>query len=233
MFSKIRAIAFFALLFGMVPFAALFMYCVPHSHHVVRQKLARFFIRLFNIQIQEIGEVDLGADMLIVNHRSILDVICLEARYFRDLCWVAKKELGDIPVLGHMLKAPEMLLIDREDKRGLISLLKKSKTMIAKKRVLSIFPEGTRGTQNSMLPFKMGAKFLGEKLQMRVQPIVLVGTLEVLDTRPLALRCHTVKIIYLDSFVPEKGTDWYEILQQKMQSVYVGCHCSSNGNMPK
>lgn len=220
MFNKFRALLFFVLMFLLVPLATLLMYLFRKNHRLIRRNLANLFLKLFGIRVDEVGSLDPEADMLILNHRSFLDVIYFEGHHPRDLCWVAKKELGEVPILGHALKAPKMLLIDREDKRGIIPLIKQSQSILEQKRVLSIFPEGTRSRKEKMLPFKPGAKLIAEKLQTKIQPIVLVGTREVFDTQSLTLSTRRAKAVYLDSFIPEKGSDWYESLREKMQKVY-------------
>lgn len=220
MSAKIKALLFFTLMFLLVPLATGLMYLFRSHHRMIRRNLANLFINLFRIKVDEQGTLDPEARILILNHRSFLDVIYFEGTHPGDLCWIAKKQLGDVPILGHALKAPKMLLIDREDKRGLISLLKKAQEKKQDNRILAIFPEGTRSRGEKMLKFKPGAKVIAEKLQVKVQPIVLLNTKEVFDTQSLSLTSKTAKAIYLDSFLPEKGSDWYDKLREHMQNVY-------------
>ncbi len=37
----------------------------------------------------------------------MMDIILFEAIASRNIAWVAKKEIGDIPWFGHILKAPK------------------------------------------------------------------------------------------------------------------------------
>lgn len=61
---------------------------------------------LFHIKVRVEGEFDTSAQVVILNHQSYLDVIFLEAFYPGDLCWVAKKELGDLFSMGMRSKHP-------------------------------------------------------------------------------------------------------------------------------
>lgn len=218
MSSKIKACLFFVLLILVMPFVILLFYTFPSQRLAIRRVTAKTFTKLFGFKVEEIGSPDPEARLLILNHRSFLDVIYFESVFAGDLCWIAKKELGDTPVLGHALKAPEMLLIDREDKRGFLSLIKEAKKRLEQGRTLAIFPEGTRSRESGFLPFKPGAKFLAEKFTLKVQPIVLVGTREVFDTKiPAIDSCRTARAIYLDAFIPEPKSDWFEALHKSME----------------
>ena len=47
-----------------------------------------------------------------------------------------------------------MISIDRENKAGIINLLKEAKDRLDKGRPIAMFPEGTRSDGKSMLSFK-------------------------------------------------------------------------------
>jgi len=51
-----------------------------------------------------------------------------------------------------------MIIIDREDKKSLVKLIKDAKDRLSKGRVIAIFPEGTRGNGKKLLKFKAGAQ---------------------------------------------------------------------------
>lgn len=186
------------------------------------RKFCRFFFPACGIKIDKIGEFDLNATLVIMNHQSYSDIIFLEGLHPRNICWVAKKQLGEIPFYGHALKGPQMILIDREDKRGLASLLKEAKVRIDEHRPLVIFPEGTRSEgKEKFLPFKLGAKILAEKFKLRVQPVVLVNTRKVFNTSPLESLSDSMRAIILPSFEPECRTDWFDRIEIQMQEVYL------------
>ncbi|RDU62104.1 1-acyl-sn-glycerol-3-phosphate acyltransferase [Helicobacter sp. MIT 14-3879] len=186
------------------------------------RKTSKIFFFINGIKIERIGEFDKDAKILVLNHQGMMDIAYLEAYYPWDICWVAKKELGDIFLYGHALKAPKMILIDRDDKKSLIYLLKEAKKKLNEGRILAIFPEGTRskGGEN-LLPFKNGAKILIEKYNLKIQPIVLVNTRNLFDTSKLEIRSNKAKAICMDAFIPDfTNRDWYEKLRYDMQKTY-------------
>lgn len=206
---------------------ALIIVCIPFQKNNGRhaRKFCRFFFPLNNVKVQTIGEYDLNATMIVLNHQSLTDIICMEGLHPLNICWVAKKELGEIPFYGWALKGPKMILIDREDKRGMLDLMKEAKDRLAQNRPLAIFPEGTRGDGREFLEFKSGGKVLAERFKLRIQPIVLVNTRAVFNSKPLESLKNEIRIVLMPSFVPselelKQGEDWYKNLRDSMREVY-------------
>ena len=179
-------------------------------------KFQRYFIRY---KVKQIGEFDESADLIVINHRSMLDIIILEEVHPRDLAWVAKKEIGEIKILGGIISLPRMIALDRSNPRSIVSLIKDAKDRLANNRVIAIFPEGTRGRGEKMLKFQEGAKILATKLNLRIQPIVLKDTLNSFDVKNFIIKKSEISMKILPSFKPN-GDHWYENLQNEMQKAY-------------
>ncbi|RUM57573.1 MAG: 1-acyl-sn-glycerol-3-phosphate acyltransferase, partial [Nautilia sp.] len=78
--------------------------------------------------------------------------------------------------------------------------------------------EGTRNKNpKKLLPFKMGPKLLAEKLNLKIQPLVLLNVRDVLQFNPFRMNRNRVVVIVLPPINPEKGTDWYKKLEKDMQ----------------
>ena len=186
------------------------------------RKLSAWIIRLSTFFTTEIeGKEDPEAQMFLLNHQSDLDIAVMETITSRDLAWVAKKELFEIPFFGLALKLPQDIAVERESKTSLVKLLKDAARVIDKKRVITMFPEGTRSSKGKMLPFKAGAKIVADKYKLRVQPIVLMQTAKYYNVKTFYYKPGKIKVIYLDSFVADKSNDeWLNLLRVKMQEVY-------------
>ncbi len=183
----------------------------------IRNRWAKIQKWLIGYKLEVIGEPDLDAQMLILNHQSLLDIVLLEASYPKNIAWIAKKEIANIPFFGRIITQPNMISIDREDKKSLLKLFADVKDRLQKKRVISIFPEGTRGDGKTIAPFKPGAKLIASKLKLRVQPIVVVNTRSVLDSQNFIAKSGVVKLIYLDSFNVSENKNWFNDIQKQMQ----------------
>lgn len=186
------------------------------------QKIASKFIQIFTFwSYEKIGQEDHNTQMFLINHQSDLDIGVMELASKRDLAWVAKKELFDIPFFGLTLRLPRDIPIERESKSSLVKLLKASKEKLDEGRVITIFPEGTRSTSGKMLPFKPGAKIVADKYALCVQPVVLLATASCYNIKKYYYRPRKIKVIFLDSFVADKeDPKWMENLRIKMQKVY-------------
>lgn len=181
----------------------------------------RVILFLIGGKIVSHGKRDNSADMFVMNHQGIIDIIAMEAAENTDLQWVAKKQLFDAPWFGFLLQLPKMIEVDREDKSGLSKLLREvTKTQQEQKRVVAIFPEGTRTDGQELLPFKGGTRIIANKLSLRIQPIVITHSKLLLNEHNKTAHNATVHIHYLDTFQVDKSDkEWYENLQTQMQTL--------------
>jgi len=170
-------------------------------------------------KVTQEGEMDFHADMYIMNHQGIMDIVGMEALQNRHLCWIAKKELFDAPWYGRLLRDGEMISLDRSNKAGLIKLMKDVKLSLEeKKRAVAIFPEGTRAKEQTILPFKQGTKIIAEKLKLRVQPIVITGSKWVLNEHDKTGHSGTIYYKFLPSrTVDTTDKEWFNHIRQEMQ----------------
>jgi len=185
----------------------------------IRHKLNALMLWLLGGDTVQEGEIDKRADMYIMNHQGIIDIIALEATHDLDMSWVAKKQLFDAIWFGRVLKDSDMISVDRNDKRGLLKLLKDAKKALYKqKRPIAIFPEGTRTNKQKLLPFKAGSKLLAQNLKLKVQPIVITGSKSLLNEHSKTAQTSTVYFKYLPTIdVARADETWYEEVKQQMQ----------------
>ncbi len=189
-----------------------------HTHKVIKVWM-KFQMKVLGIKLEEYGKLDESCDMVIMNHQSLLDIIVMEYIHSRDLAWVAKKEITDMPLFGHIIKAPQMISVDRENKVGIVKLIKDVKDRLDKKRPIAIFPEGTRGDGENLSPFKPGAKMVANKFKLRVQPVVILNTKNILDSQKIECNPGIVKVIYLNPIQASKDTDWFEETEATMRRI--------------
>ena len=217
--AKIKAFFYFIYCVITITLVVLAMKIDNKNHRKYRRiwaKFQRYFIRC---KVKQIGDFDKSADLIVLNHKSMLDIIILEEAHPRDLAWVAKKEIGEIKILGGIISLPRMISLDRANPRSIVSLIKDAKDRLANNRVIAIFPEGTRGRGEKMLKFQEGAKILAQKLNLRIQPVVLKDTLNSFDVKNFIIKKSEISMKILPSFKPNSD-DWYENLQDEMQKAY-------------
>ena len=186
------------------------------------RKISSWIIRLSTFFSTDIkGTEDSNTQMFLINHQSDIDIEIMETITSKDLAWVAKKELFDVPFFGLALKFPKDIAIQRESKTSLIKFLKDAKDRLDKGRVIAMFPEGTRSSKGKMLPFKSGAKMVADKYKLKIQPVVLIETSKYYNIKKFHAKAGCIKVIYLESFVANKDDkEWLKELRVKMQKVY-------------
>ena len=90
--------------------------------------------------------------LLVANHLSYADVFPLMA--VTGANFVAKSEVGSWPVVGHLCRMSGTLLIDRRSRRDLLRVGQAIEERLAVGEGVILFPEGTTGRGDAMLPFK-------------------------------------------------------------------------------
>jgi 1-acyl-sn-glycerol-3-phosphate acyltransferase len=197
----------------------IFFYILPRPYS---RKLSAKIIKFATFISTDIkGKEDPDTQLFLLNHQSDLDIFIMEYISSKDLAWVAKKELFDIPFFGLVLKLPKDIAVERESKTALLSLIKDASRVLEKKRTITMFPEGTRSTKGKMLPFKSGAKIIADKYKLKVQPVVLINTSKHFNVKKFHAQSGTIKIIFLPSFIADRNDDnWLKDLRKTMQEVY-------------
>lgn len=201
----------------MIPALMLFgKYKSTIVHHINRLTLF-----MMGGKLAQEGEMDTSADMYVMNHQGIIDIIGLEALQNNHLRWVAKKELFDALWFGNLLRHGEMISLDRSSKAGLRKLMndvKESREVLD--RPVAIFPEGTRADKQPLLSFKQGTNLIAKKLELRVQPIVITGSKHVLNEHIKEGHSGTVYYHFLPSIdVKSDDKEWFNDLNETMQKV--------------
>jgi len=219
MLNKLRMLWTIAQMVITVTIVIILMYLFRTKNRAIRKVWANLQVKLMGIDLEIEGEVDKDAGMIVMNHQSLVDIILFEYLHPKDICWVAKKEIANLPWFGHILKAPRMIIIERENKSSLVKLLKESKEKANQGRPIAIFPEGTRTDGKKLRSFKAGAKLIAQKNNFKVQPIVIIGTRDILDSKNMKQNSGKVKIIYLPAIQADKNTTWYEDMATNMATT--------------
>jgi len=219
-FAKIRfywgafVISFITAVF-MIPAIMLF----PKYKGTIMHKLNKVTIFLMGAKLSQEGEMDSEANMIVMNHQGIIDIVGMEALQNNHLRWVAKKELFETPWFGYLLRFGDMISLDRGNKAGLIKLMKDVKnTMNETDRAIAIFPEGTRAKEQKLLPFKQGTNMIAKKLKLKVQPVIITGSKWVLNEHNRTGHSGTVHYKFLPTIdVSVADENWFDTLYERMQ----------------
>jgi len=207
--------SFFSLLIVIV-----LMYFFRKKIPLIRKLWASSMIKLIGVDLEEIGSIDINADIIILNHNSMFDITLLDYLHPKDIAWVTNIKLANVPIFGWIFKFPNLILIDPKKRSSLKILLNRAKEEVVNKRPIGIFPEGTRGDNDDIIDFQKGAKLIAEKLNLKIQPIVLINTRKRLDTKTFISTPGEIKVIYLDTIEPS-SKEWFRRMEESVKNTYV------------
>jgi 1-acyl-sn-glycerol-3-phosphate acyltransferase len=114
------------------------------------------------------------------NHRSLYDVPLLIESFPRTLRMVTKRELFRVPIWGPAMREAGFIEIDRNNKKRASQGIEVAKARLTQGINVWIAPEGTRSRTGELGKFKMGGFRLALDTGLRILPVAIRGTENVL-----------------------------------------------------
>jgi len=139
----------------------------------------------------------------IANHVSWYDIFAL-ASVIPRYTWIAKAELRRLPLFGSAAEAAGIVFIDRDNRKAAFESYKAAAEDVKRGRSVIICPEGTRGRDYHLRPFKKGPFVLAIASQSPVIPTLIHGTREIMPKGSFYIRSGAVHIHFLEP-VPTSG----------------------------
>ncbi|MDP2471640.1 MAG: lysophospholipid acyltransferase family protein [Candidatus Palauibacterales bacterium] len=145
--------------------------------------------------------------IFVANHQSIFDIFAILAYVPASVRFVAKRELGRIPVFSLAMRAAGHVFIDRHDRRGATEAMRAAGDRMKRERLsLGLFPEGTRSKDGRLGEFKRGTFALAIETQVPIVPVAVdgghrvarrgrirAGTMRLALTKPLPTEGRTAE----------------------------------------
>ena len=135
------------------------------------------FIRLggWAVRVDGMEHLPPGGAVLVSNHQSLIDIPLLLFAFRRPVRFLAKRELGKVPLLGNAMAVAGNLFIDRDDPRDAVRMLRNASARLSAGDLVSIFPEGRRTLDGTIGEFKPGAFQLARMSGAPVVPVYIDG----------------------------------------------------------
>ena len=128
------------------------------------------------------------------NHTSMFDIWALAATLPGSTRFVAKEELGRIPLVGLAMRRAGHIMIDRFNRARAFEAYEKAAETIRSGISPIVFPEGTRSPTGELLPFKNAPFGLAIAAQVPIVPIYVDGTYRILRKGGLRLRSMPIRV---------------------------------------
>ncbi|GGL47027.1 lysophospholipid acyltransferase family protein [Sporolactobacillus putidus] len=137
--------------------------------------VALFYKLYFRVTVEGQENIpDRGSVLFCCNHRSNFDPPLIGISIARDLSFVAKEELFEIPLFGRLLRHLHAFPIRRGT--GDRGALRVAVRLLGEGHTLLIFPEGTRNRSSNRLQKGLsGAGFFALKTDAVVIPCAIIG----------------------------------------------------------
>jgi len=239
MSSTFRYYAKFSFYFSYVTILCVFLLPIMifRGRTVANMRLGAMFVKplqfIFGLPVKVIGRENLpensDAAVCLCNHQSILDflVMCELVPILHNVSFVGKKALMYCGSFGPASYLVDTFYIDRSNTaKSREDLNANMDRVIKEKTKLWIFPEGTRNSKPTLLPFKKGAFHLAINSKLPILPIVIRSYDNVLDhtNKTLEKGFLTVQIlppIPTDTLTIEDVDKLAERSREKMLEAYV------------
>ena len=162
-----------------------------------------------------------GPVIFMSNHQSNFDILALLALMPRQIHWIAKKELFEIPVFGPSMRRGGYIPLDRSDGRKALKSMEEAARTIRSGKSVVMFPEGTRSEDFKLLPFKRGGFMLAARAGVPVVPVTINGSGRVNPAHRTRIHPGRITITLHPALQPEASLSRNEAETWLMEKVRV------------
>ena len=157
------------------------------------------------------------------NHQGLFDVLVFLATCDKPFTVVIKKEASNIILLKQVIRALRAHVIDREDIRQSMQVIKAMVEDVKEKKNVLIFAEGTRSKQgNKVGTFKGGSFKSATMSKCPIVPCALVDSFKPFDEnsiKPVTVKLRYLTPIYYEEYKDMKASEIAEEVQNRIQNA--------------
>jgi 1-acyl-sn-glycerol-3-phosphate acyltransferase len=147
------------------------------------------------VEIKQRGQLDLNKPyVFMANHASMVDIWAMFLRVPVPVRFIAKKQLGRIPVFGWAMRAGRFVFIDRQNAVSARRSIQEAAQRIKSGQSVAIFPEGTRTRDGRLGSFKKGGFHLAIDSGVEIVPLAIRGSRAVMPPGTPLIRAGVVQI---------------------------------------
>lgn len=168
----LRSLVFDAMLYGLmlvmgILCAPMALWSVDGAYVAIRAycRAALWLLRVIcGLRVEVRGEVPTGDVIVCSKHQSFLDILILSATLPR-VSFIMKRELRWAPILGfYAMRIGSTPVARGKRSRAMKEMVAHAEKGSAAARQLVIYPQGTRVAPGAVVPYKVGAGVLYDRL---------------------------------------------------------------------
>lgn len=196
------------------------------TRYAFLHRLAKIVNKRGRVKVECYGLENLPKEtgyIIFPNHQGLYDALPFLETHERPFVTVMKKEVKDIFLLRNVICLLQAEIIDREDVRQSMTVIKNMTNRVKNGENFIIFAEGTRSKNgNHVGEFKGGSFKSAMNAHCPIVPAALIDSYKAFDTN--SIKKVTVKLIYLEPLYYEdykdmKSTEIAELVQNRVQTA--------------
>ena len=212
------------LIFAVSALISTFFDSIGRAYSFHARLWARIALLMAGVRVEMQGAENIpsGPVIFMSNHQSNFDILTMLANIPRQIYWIAKKELFDIPVFGASMRRGGYIPLDRSDGRKAMKSMENAARTIRAGKSVVLFPEGTRTKDLRLLPFKRGGFMLAQKAGVPVIPVTINGSGRINPAGRTRLYRGTISVTLHPAVIPSKTLPRNEaetLLMDQVQSA--------------
>jgi 1-acyl-sn-glycerol-3-phosphate acyltransferase len=158
-----------------------------------------------------------GSRVYVSNHASWFDIFAL-ASSLPSYTFIAKRELAKVPIFGPACRAIGIIFIDRANRKAAFDSYAEAATDVRGGKNVVVCPEGTRGYDYRLRPFKKGPFVLAIAAGVPIVPTIVHGQIAIQPKGSMRIRSGAVDVHFLEPV--ETASYSYDQREALMQVVW-------------
>ena len=191
--------------------------------YTVAKLISYIFCKIyFRLEVNGADNIPKKGGVLVAsNHSSFLDPVIVGVGISRQTYYLTKQSLFEIPIFRLLIKALHTIPVRRE--LVSVSTFKELIKSLNAKKVIILFPEGTRSLDGKLGQGKVGVGMIALKADVPIIPAYIDGAIKAFPKNGKWIHPKKIRVIFGKPIMPN-GKDlnkknYREISTQVMQSI--------------
>ena len=193
-------------------------------------RMTTYINRVGRVVIESDGQENLPKEngyIMFPNHQGLYDVLAFLECHERPFSVVAKKEVKDVILLKQVFCVLRAQMIDRNDVRQGLKVIKKMTEEVLQGRNYIIFAEGTRSKRgNEIGEFKGGSFKSAMNAKCPIVPVALLDAFIPFDQnsiRKTTVQVHFLEPIYYEEYKDMKSKEIAKMVAERIRNKIEQC----------
>ncbi len=158
-----------------------------------------WFLMVSRIFVEVEGKEQLNPHtkyLFVCNHRSRFDpMVCMVEFKNFPMAFISKESNFHMPIAGRFVHMCRYLPIDRDNPRAALKTIHTAASILADDLSIGVYPEGTRSTDGTLLPFHDGVFLIAGRAKAPIAVLVMEGTEQIHRNFPFHRTHVKVKVL--------------------------------------